>query len=80
MQGLIKSAIVSKLIPAHKTIGFDKDSIRERLASVFYSDKFNYEYSKNVIERNVALIEFALNMSISNCKFSKRLHSCFQEV
>ena len=72
MQGLIKSAIVSKLIPAHKTIGFDKESIRERLASVFYSDKFNYEYSKNVIERNVALIEFALNMSISKLQIQQK--------
>jgi heptosyltransferase I len=72
MQGLIKSAIVSKLIPAHKTIGFDKDSIRERFASVFYSDKFNYEYSKNVIERNVALIEFALNMSISKLQIQQK--------
>ena len=72
MQGLIKSAIVSKLIPAHKTIGFDKDSIRERFASVFYSDKFNYEYSKNVIERNVALIEFALNISISKLQIQQK--------
>ena len=72
MQGLIKSAIVSKLIPAHKTIGFDKESIRERLASVFYSDKFNYEYTKNVIERNVALIEFALNMSISKLQIQQK--------
>ena len=72
MQGLIKSAIISKFIPAHKTIGFDKDSIRERLASVFYSDKFNYDYSKNVIERNIALIEFALNMSISKLQIQQK--------
>ena len=72
MQGLIKSAIVSRLIPTHKTIGFDKDSIREKLASVFYSDKFNYEYSKNVIERNVALIEFAFNMSISKSQIQQK--------
>jgi heptosyltransferase I len=65
MQGLIKSAIISKLIPAKKTIGFDKSSIRERLASFFYSDKFNYEYSKNVIERNTAIVGFALGLSIS---------------
>jgi heptosyltransferase I len=72
MQGLIKSAIVSKLIPAHKTIGFDKDSSRERLASVFYSDKFNYEYSKNVIERNIAIIEFSLNMSIGKFQIQQK--------
>jgi heptosyltransferase I len=62
IQGLIKSALISKLIPSTKTIGFDKDSIREGFASIFYTDKFNYEYSKNVIERNNALVEFALGM------------------
>jgi len=72
MQGLIKSAIVSKLIPSHKTIGFDKDSSREKLVSVFYSDIFNYEYSENVIERNIALIEFALNMSISKLQIEQK--------
>ena len=65
MQGLVKSAIIAKLIPAKKTIGFDKSSIRERLASFFYTDKFNCEYSKNVIERNTALIGFALGLIIS---------------
>jgi heptosyltransferase I len=77
MQGLIKSAIISKLIPAKKTIGFDKDSIRERLASFFYSDKFNYEYSKNVIERNAALIEFALNMNISKLQIQQKASFLF---
>ena len=77
MQGLIKSAIVSKLIPSHKTVGFDKDSIRERLASVFYSDKLNYDYSNNVIERNVALIEFALNMSISKLQIQQKAQFLF---
>ena len=65
MQGLIKSALVSKLILAKKTIGFDKESLREGLASLFYSDKFNFDYSSNVIERNIALIGFAIGMNIS---------------
>jgi heptosyltransferase I len=64
MQGLIKSALISKLIPAKKSIGFDKESLREGFASLFYSDKFNFEYSNNVIERNNALIEYAIGMSI----------------
>jgi heptosyltransferase I len=72
MQGLIKSAIISKLIPANKTIGFDKDSIREKLASFFYSDKFNYGYSKNIIERNTALFEYTLNMSISKLQIQQK--------
>ena len=65
MQGLIKSAIISKLILSKKTIGFDKESLREGLASIFYSDKFNFKYSSNIVERNIALIEFAVGMNIS---------------
>jgi heptosyltransferase I len=82
MQGLIKSALISKLIPAKKTIGFDKESIREKYASLFYSDKFNFAYSNNIIDRNTALIEFALGLIITKkqiqCKtsflFSRKKH------
>ena len=38
-QGLIKSAIVTRMISAKKYIGFGKKSIREPLASVFYNQK-----------------------------------------
>jgi heptosyltransferase I len=65
MQGLIKSALISKLIPAKKIIGFDKDSAREYFASFFYNNKLNFAYTENVIERNIALIEFALDFDIS---------------
>jgi heptosyltransferase I len=61
MQGLIKSAIISRLISSPITLGFDKASIRESLASIFYNKTFNYDYDKNVIERNFELIKFALN-------------------
>jgi heptosyltransferase I len=66
MQGLIKSAIISKLIPSKQTLGFDKFSSRERLASIFYSKTFKCSYTKNVIERNIALIENALGFCISD--------------
>lgn len=60
MQGLIKSAIISRLIPSKRTIGFDKNSLREGLASVFYNEKFKCKYSKNVVIRNNELIQFSL--------------------
>ena len=37
MQGLIKSAIISRFIPSKLTLGFDKSSVREGLASIFIS-------------------------------------------
>ncbi|MDC3375295.1 lipopolysaccharide heptosyltransferase I [bacterium] len=65
MQGLIKSAIIACIIPSKITLGFDKNSIRERIASIFYNKKFAYSYYKNIIERNFELIKFALEMPIN---------------
>ena len=64
-QGLLKSAIISKLIPSVNTIGFDRKSARESLASFFYSRSFNIPYETNVIERYCLLISKALNIKIS---------------
>ena len=64
MQGLIKSAIVSKILPSKQIIGFDKFSTREKLASYFYNKKLNCSYETNVIIRNIALLEFALGFSV----------------
>jgi len=63
MQGLIKSALISRLIPSSITLGFDKKSIRESIASVFYNKTFKYPYDKNVVERNLELIKFSLGLN-----------------
>jgi len=63
MQGLIKSAVISRLIPSKLTIGFDKFSAREGIASIFYNKTFKFSYDKNVIERNFELVKFALNLT-----------------
>jgi heptosyltransferase I len=65
MQGLIKSAIVSKMIPSRLTIGFDRLSSREELSSLFYNKCLNYGYDKNVINRNVSLVEFAIGLNVN---------------
>ena len=62
MQGLIKSAVVSRFIPSKVTIGFEKSSVREGIASFFYNKTFKFPYHKNVIERNFEIVKFALNM------------------
>jgi len=40
MQGLLKSAIVSRLINSNKIVGFDRKSIKESFASFFYHKKY----------------------------------------
>lgn len=66
IQGLIKSAIVSRIIPSSKTFGFDKHSLRESFAVKFYTDTCNINYDENIIKRNVAVISSALDIKISH--------------
>ena len=64
MQGLIKSALVARMIPSDITLGFDKESLRERLAAIFYNQTYKINYAENVIERNLSLVSYALKFSI----------------
>ena len=59
-QGLLKSAIVSKIV-GHRVVGsiiagFDKESIREKVASWFYDKTVNIAYDQNTIDRNIKVI------------------------
>jgi len=65
-QGLAKSAIVAKLIPSKITAGFDINSIREKLASYFYSYKVAISYDSNSIERNLRVICDPLDISFNS--------------
>ena len=64
MQGLIKSALVAKIL-GKNTHGFDKNSTRESLAALFYKTTTNIAYQENVISRNAKVIADALNISIT---------------
>ncbi|HFD13935.1 MAG TPA: lipopolysaccharide heptosyltransferase I [Epsilonproteobacteria bacterium] len=64
MQGLLKSAIVSKILG--KNVGFDKHSTREKIAALFYHQSFCVPYEKNVILRNVDLVSKALDFEATN--------------
>ena len=63
MQGLLKSAIVSKILG--RSVGFDKHSTREKAASWLYSQSFYVPYGKNVIRRNAELISKALDFEVT---------------
>ena len=53
MQGLLKSAVVSRII-GKNIHGYDKSSAREALSSLFYASTSNIPYELSVIKRNVA--------------------------
>ena len=65
-QGLVKSALVSRIIPSNTTFGFDKNSLRESFAAWFYTDTFKIGYDENIIMRNIGLISSALDITISH--------------
>ena len=77
MQGLIKSAIISRLISSKSTLGFDKSSAREGFSSIFYSQTFNIGYDENVIERNFSLIKFALDLPFNMKEIQNKLPFVF---
>ncbi|MCI4406617.1 MAG: lipopolysaccharide heptosyltransferase I [Sulfuricurvum sp.] len=60
-QGLLKSAIVASLIKG-KVHGFDRNSIREKLATSFYDTTSAIPYEMNVIKRNVLVIAEGLHI------------------
>jgi heptosyltransferase I len=63
-QGLIKSALVSKLL-GKKIAGFSKNSIREKFASNFYNIKVDIAYDENTIDRNVKILTKPLNIEVT---------------
>jgi len=63
-QGLIKSAVVARLL-GHQIAGFDVNSIREKLASWFYTLKVTCPYDTNAIVRNAFVLSKPLGVDIT---------------
>lgn len=71
MQGLLKSAIVSRFI-GKKTHGFDKDSSRESLSRFFYKTTSYIEYDENIVKRNIFLASDGLGFKINDLMLLKK--------
>lgn len=63
-QGLIKSAIVTRFLSKNR-VGFSKESIREKFASFFYTQKVDISYDKNAIDRNVEILSKPLGFDVT---------------
>lgn len=70
-QGLLKSAIVAFFL-GKKRVGFDRNSIREKIASVFYTSKVAIKYEENVILRNCKVICEPLGIDISRSQIIQK--------
>ena len=64
MQGLVKSAVVSRILGPNA--GFDKNSIREKAAAWFYRKSFFIPYEENVIVRNMDIAAASLGLVFEN--------------
>jgi len=65
MQGLIKSAVVARLIGT-KTHGFDKNSTRESVAALLYNQAYDIPYETNTIDRNIGVVASALQFEVTH--------------
>ncbi len=65
IQGLIKSSIVARII-GKNTHGFDKNSTREGLASLFYKTTSTIAYDANIVRRNCFVVSDALGFEITD--------------
>jgi len=63
-QGLFKSAMTAKLLGKNRA-GFSKDSIREGIASYFYTHKVHIDYAANTIDRNAKVMSEPLDVAVT---------------
>lgn len=64
-QGLIKSAIISCSAVGQRH-GYDKHSIRESFASLFYQHTYNISYQQHAVIRNRSLVAQSLGYMVPN--------------
>lgn len=79
MQGLIKTAIIAKMLRTENLIGFDKKSIKEKLASFFYKKHIHIGYEENILKRNKKILyeSFKENIDLNLAlKDRKRAFCC----
>ncbi len=79
MQGLIKSAILAKLLSSKNSqiVGFCKNSIKEGIASWFYDKCVEIPYAQNIIKRNYTIINKALKLNIKDLDIKNKNKSLF---
>ena len=71
MQGLLKSALVARFI-GKKIHGYDKNSAREKLSSLFYASTSKIPYDLSVIKRNIALFNDALGLHVNDAMIQNK--------
>lgn len=68
-QGLWKSAAIAKLARAKKRFGFAKEALREPSSRFLLSKTFAVEPKMNIVRKNLALVENALQIAVPEKDF-----------
>ena len=63
LQGLLKSALIGKLLKTKNFIGYSRTSSREGISSFFYTKRVEIDYGRHVLERNFCIFKEAFNWS-----------------
>lgn len=69
LQGLYKSAFISKLSGAPRRFGFDPDNLREPGSRVLLTDQISVEPVQNIVYKNIALVENSMRTYLGNADF-----------
>jgi heptosyltransferase I len=56
LQGLVKSASLTRFSSATRVVGFDAEGLRERAARLFYTETVEVGDDRHVIDKNLALV------------------------
>ena len=80
MQGLLKSALLGKLLKSRYFCGFDNDSARECLAGYLYEHGTKIAYEDSIMERNARVLFDALPVDENFQKFFWRAVSARGEM
>ena len=56
LQGLIKSAAFARLSGARRVVGFDRAHLRERAASMFYTEMSDTGRAVHVVDKNLSVL------------------------
>lgn len=65
-QGLLKSALFATRVARGERFGYDYNSAREGLSSLFYQQRFAINYQQHAVERIRQLFSLALNYPLSS--------------
>ncbi|RDU69379.1 lipopolysaccharide heptosyltransferase I [Helicobacter brantae] len=81
MQGLLKSAILGKFLKSNAFVGFDWHSIKEPMASLFYTQKISIPYERNILERNEAVLQISSTIAHAQAfGFTPQAHKKIQSL